>query len=534
MTFKVLISDPMSSQALAVFEARGITATQTGKMSAEELEGMIADYDGLAIRSTSQVTPALLQKAAKLKVVGRAGIGVDNIDVPACTERGVVVMNTPFGNAITTAEHALSMMLSLARHIPQATASTRASKWEKSAFMGIELTGKTLGIIGSGNIGSIVAQKAIGFGLKVIAYDPYLSEERALKLGVAKVELDELLQRADVVSLHVPRTPQTANIIDASALNKMKKGAMLVNCARGGLVDEAALYVALKSGHLRGAALDVFEKEPAKDNPLFELQNFICTPHLGASTTEAQEKVALQIAEQMSNYLLEGAIVNSLNTPNLSAQEAQQLGPYLQLADCLGTFAGQLSKSVISGIKVSYAGDITELNLDALTTRAVQSVLQPHCDGVNSINAREVAKARGIHIVVSKDEQEDDYPCRMSVELELADKNRNVSGTLMQKRPRLIDIKGIKLESEFGEHMLYITNQDHPGVIGGIGMVAAQNNINIANMHLGRRGNRGDAISLIKTDSAPTAEGLQALRDVADIQEVHVLHFPQLAVPAGS
>ncbi|MEO1924483.1 MAG: phosphoglycerate dehydrogenase, partial [Gammaproteobacteria bacterium] len=324
---RVLISDPMSSQAMDVFEQRGIDVVQTGKMAEEELLELIPDFHGLAIRSATNVTEKVLQAATQLKVVGRAGIGVDNVDVPACTEKGIVVMNTPMGNAITTAEHTLAMMFSLARHIPQANQTTHAGAWAKSKYMGIELTGKLLGIIGSGNIGSIVAEKAIGFGLKVQAYDPYLTEERANALGVKKVELEELLTSSDVISLHVPKTPETENIINATAINKMKKGALLINCARGGLVDELALHVALKSAHIKGAALDVFLEEPAKENPLFGLENVICTPHLGASTAEAQEKVAVQIAEQISDYLLEGSIKNALNAPNLSAEEVRQLAP---------------------------------------------------------------------------------------------------------------------------------------------------------------------------------------------------------------
>jgi len=380
---RVLISDPMSSQAINVFEERGIDVVQTGKMTEDELLEIIPEFHGLAIRSATQVSEKVLDAAIKLKVVGRAGIGIDNIDARACTAKGIVVMNTPMGNAITTAEHALAMMFSLARHIPQANQTTHAGKWAKSRYMGIELTGKVLGIIGSGNIGSIVAEKAIGFGLKVQAYDPYLTEERANALGVRKVDLEELLTTSDVVSLHVPKTPETENIISASAINKMKKGALLINCARGGLVDELALRIALESGHLTGAALDVYLDEPAKENPLFGLENLICTPHLGASTTEAQEKVAVQIAEQISDYLLEGSIKNALNAPNLSAEEVRQLRPYLQLANFLGAFAGQLTDTAIKGLTVTFAGDAAKLNVEPLTTQVVQSVLTPHFCNIN-------------------------------------------------------------------------------------------------------------------------------------------------------
>ncbi len=525
---RVLISDPMSSQAVNVFEQRGIEVVQTGKMTEQELLETIPGFHGLAIRSATKVTEQVLEAATDLKVVGRAGIGVDNVDVPACTARGVIVMNTPMGNAITTAEHALAMMFSLARHIPQANQTTHAGAWAKSKYMGVELTGKTLGIIGSGNIGSIVAKKAIGFGLKVQAYDPYLTEERANTLGIKKVELEELLTSSDIVSLHVPKTPETENIISATAINKMKKGALLINCARGGLVDELALRVALESGHLKGAALDVYQEEPAKENPLFGLENVICTPHLGASTVEAQEKVAVQIAEQISDFLLEGSIKNALNAPNLSAEEMLQLKPYLQLANYLGSFAGQLTHSAIKGITVTFAGDAARLNVEPLTTQIVQSVLSPHFSDINVINARQVARDRGIHVTEAKEDLEEVYHNRVTISITTEDKTRTVCGTLIQNRPRLVEIKGIKLESEFGEHMLYITNQDEPGMIGAIGNLAADKGINIANMHLGRRESRGDAISLLELDAPIKQEDLETLRAIEYIRDAQYLRFEPL------
>lgn len=525
---RVLISDPMSSQALNVFEQRGIEAVQTGKMTEEELLEIIPEYDGLAVRSATKVTEKVLAAATKLKVVGRAGIGVDNIDVPGCTAKGVIVMNTPMGNAITTAEHALAMMFSLARHIPQANQTTHEGAWAKSKYMGVELTGKLLGIIGSGNIGSIVAQKALGFGMKVQAYDPYLTEERANTLGIKKVELEELLTTSDVITLHVPKTSETENIISASAINKMKKGALLVNCARGGLVDELALKAALESGHLMGAAMDVFLEEPAKENPLFGVENVICTPHLGASTTEAQEKVAVQIAEQIADYLLEGSITNALNAPNMSAEDARQLAPYLQLVNYLGTFAGQLTHTAIKELRVTFSGDAAALNVEPLTTQAVQAVLAPHFGNINVVNARDVAKERGVHIIEAKEEVEEAYHCRVSIAITTEEKTRSVCGTLIQNRPRLVDIKGIKLESEFGKHMLYITNQDEPGMIGAIGNFAAENGINIASMHLGRRESRGDAISLLEIDAPISSDDLEALRAIEHIRGVHYLNFESL------
>ena len=527
---RVLISDPMSSQAVNVFEERGIEVVQTGKMTEDELIQMIPDFQGLAVRSATKLNEKVLAAATQLKVVGRAGIGVDNIDVKGCTAKGVVVMNTPMGNAITTAEHALAMMFSLARHIPQANQTTHAGAWAKSKYMGVELTGKLLGIIGSGNIGSIVAEKAIGFGMKVQAYDPYLTEERANALGIKKVELEELFSTSDIVSLHVPKTPETENIVNATAINSMKKGALLINCARGGLVDELALRVALENGHLKGAALDVFVEEPAKENPLFGLENVICTPHLGASTIEAQEKVAVQIAEQISDYLLEGSINNALNAPSLSAEEMLQLKPYLRLAEYLGSFAGQLTHTALQGITVNYAGDVADVNLEPLTTQAVKSVLGPHFSDINCVNARDIARERGIHITEAREDLEDAYQNRITISVTTEDKTRSVSGTLIQNQARLVDIKGIKLESEFGKHMLYITNQDCPGMIGEIGHFAAAKGINIANMHLGRRESRGDAISLLEIDEPISKEDLGLLKDIENIRDAQYLSVESVSI----
>lgn len=523
---RVLISDTMSSLAGARFEELGVEVVQSAKLSPEELAATIADYDGLAMRSSTRVTPELLQHASRLKVIGRAGIGVDNIDVAAATANGILVMNTPFGNAITTAEHAMSMMLALARHIPQANASTVAGKWEKSKFMGIELTGKLLGIIGSGNIGSIVAAKALGFGLRVQAYDPYLTAERADSLGIEKVELEQLLETSDIVSLHVPKTPDTANIIDATALNRMKKGAMLINCARGGLVDELALLAALKSGHLRGAAMDVYEKEPAVDNPLFELENVICTPHLGASTVEAQEKVAVQVAEQMAEFLTSGAIKNALNAPNLTAEEARKLKPYLQLTQRLGSFVGQLTREPIKSLTITYAGDAASVNTKPLTTQVVQSILEQHSTNVNAVNALELARERSINVTDAHSQGKDEYQCRVTVSAQTESVTRSVAGTLISNRPRLIDVKGIALESELGAHMLYVTNQDTPGVVGAIGTTAGDQGINIANLHLGRSDAGGEAIALVEIDDTVTDEQLQLMRSLPGITDVNYLHFP--------
>lgn len=526
MTIRVLIADAMSAQALQEFEKRSIQVTQPGKTSIEELLDLIPDFDGIAIRSATKVTQQLVDAASRLQVVGRAGIGVDNVDLAACTNKGIVVMNTPMGNAITTAEHALSMMFSLARHIPQANQTTHAGQWAKSRYTGIELSGKMLGIIGSGNIGSIVATKALGIGLKVQAYDPYLTQDRANSLGINKVDLEQLLSTSDIISLHVPKTEETENIIDATALNTMKKGAMLINCARGGLVDELALYAALKQGHLHGAALDVFVQEPAKENPLFELDNLICTPHLGASTQEAQEKVAVQIAEQMADYLLEGSIRNAVNAQNLTAEELCQVGPYLKLALHLGSFVGQLTQEAIKSITITYSGDAADVSVAHLTNCIIEEILRPHFTHVNAVNVREIAHSRQIDITEAKEDTKDVYHNRITVAIASEQRERSVSGAVINQQPRLVEIKGIQLESEFGRHMLYVTNQDQPGMVAAIGNFAAQRNINIANMHMGRRENRGDAISVIELDAAVEQQDIDALRAINNIDDACYLSFP--------
>src|SRR4051812_9104257 len=353
---KVLISDKMDPKAAQIFRERGVEVDEITGKTPEELKAIIGEYDGLAIRSSTKVTKEILDAATNLKVVGRAGIGVDNVDIPSASAKGVVVMNTPFGNSITTAEHAIALMFALARQLPEADLSTQAGKWEKNRFMGVELTSKTLGLIGAGNIGSIVAERAIGLRMKVIAFDPFLTPERALDLGVEKVALDELLARADFITLHTPLTDQTRNILSRENLAKTKRGVRIINCARGGLIDEAALKEALESGHVAGAALDVFVEEPAKASPLFGTPGLVATPHLGASTTEAQVNVAIQVAEQMAEFLVRGGVTNALNMPSLSAEEAPRLRPYMALAEKLGSLVGQLSHGAIAGLSIEAEG----------------------------------------------------------------------------------------------------------------------------------------------------------------------------------
>ncbi|MEQ8967491.1 MAG: phosphoglycerate dehydrogenase [Azospirillaceae bacterium] len=523
---KVLISDKLSDRAAAIFSERGIEVDVKTGLEPEELKKIIGEYDGLAVRSATKVTGEILEAATNMKVVGRAGIGVDNIDIPAATARGVVVMNTPFGNSITTAEHALSMMMALARQIPQANTSTHAGKWEKSKFMGTELYGKTLGLIGSGNIGSIVADRAQGLKMRVIAYDPFLSRERAIDLGVEKVELEELFRRADFITLHTPLTDQTRGIIDAGAIAKMKNGVRIVNCARGGLIVEADLKQALDSGKVAGAALDVFEVEPAKENPLFGLETLVCTPHLGASTSEAQENVALQVAEQMADYLLTGAVTNALNMPSVSAEDAPRLRPYLALAEELGGLLGQVATSSLNSVTVEYEGEIAGLNTKPITNVILMGLLRPMIDSVNSVSAPVIAKERDVDVSDTRSMRTGDYHTLIRVTVETETGKSTVAGSLFgEGKPRIVTLDEIPLEAEVSEHMLYVRNQDKPGLIGRLGSVLGESGVNIASFHLGRQSVGGDAIALVAIDQ-PVEDGVIAkVRDLPNVLRAQALRF---------
>jgi D-3-phosphoglycerate dehydrogenase len=528
MAPKVLISDALSDAAVQIFKDRGIDTVFMPKLGPdkEKLAEMIGDFDGLAIRSATKVTGKLLERASKLKVVGRAGIGVDNVDIPAATARGVIVMNTPFGNSITTAEHAITMMLALAREIPQADASTQAGKWEKNRFMGVEITNKTLGVIGCGNIGSIVADRAQGLRMRVIAFDPFLSPDRARDLGVEKVELAELFKRADFITLHTPLTDKTKNIIDAASIGTMKKGVRIINCARGGLVDEAALRKALDSGQVGGAAFDVFVEEPAKENPLFGHPNVICTPHLGASTNEAQENVALQVAEQMSDYLLNGAISNAVNFPSITAEEAPRLKPFVALAEKLGSFAGQLTETGLSKVQIAYEGHVAAMNTKALTSAAIAGLLRPMLQDINVVSAPVVAKERGIVIEEVTREAAGDYDSLITVTVTTERQSRHVSGTVFADgRPRIVNIKGIRMDAEFGPSMVYITNFDKPGFIGKFSGTMGDAGINIATFHVGREAPGGNAVALIEIDGDMPADVLAKVRALPQVQSARVLRF---------
>ena len=523
---KVLISDKLSPRAREIFEERGVDVDVETGLSKDELAARIGDYDGLVIRSATKVTEKLLAAADNLKVVGRAGIGVDNVNMGAATARGVVVMNTPYGNAITTAEHTIAMTMALARDIPAADQSTRAGNWEKSRFMGVELTGKTLGVIGCGNIGSIVVERALGLKMRAVAYDPFLTPTRAAELGVEKVDLDTLLARADFITLHTPLTDQTTGILDAAAIAKMKPGVRIVNCARGGLLVEAAALEALNSGHIGGLALDVFEQEPPVDNPLLQTENVICTPHLGASTTEAQVNVAIQVAEQMSDYLLTGAVVNALNMPAVTAEEAPRLKPYMKLAEQLGSFAGQLTETALRQVTIEYEGDAATLNTKPLQSATLQGLLTPLLESVNMVSAPAIAHQRGIEVAEIKHNRPCDFQNLIRLTVTTEKQTRSVAGTVFGgDRPRVVSVKGVPLEAELGAHMLYVSNNDKPGLIGRLGTILADAGVNIATFHLGRKEPGGDAIALVELDQIVSPEIVKKVTDLPNVTQACILVF---------
>ncbi|WP_207479478.1 phosphoglycerate dehydrogenase [Arenibaculum pallidiluteum] len=523
---KVLISDSLSPRAVEIFRERGVeTDVRTG-LKPEELVRVIGGYDGLAIRSATKVTRDILEAATRLKVIGRAGIGVDNVDIPAATARGVVVMNTPFGNSITTAEHAIALMFALAREIPQANTSTHAGKWEKNRFMGVELTGKVLGIVGCGNIGSIVADRALGLKMRVVAFDPFLSPERAADLGVEKVELDELLARADFITLHTPKTESTKNLLNKDTLARCKRGVRIINAARGGLIVEADLKAALESGQVAAAALDVFEQEPAKENALFGMEQVIATPHLGASTTEAQENVALQVAEQMADYLMTGAVTNALNMPSVSAEDAPKLRPYMKLAEQLGSFAGQITESGIRAVTVEYEGPVAELNVKPLTQTVLMGLLRPFVDTVNMVNAPAIARDRSITIAETKRERASDYQTLIRLTVESEHRVRTVTGTLFgNEKPRIVGIEEVPIEAELSEHMLFVRNEDKPGFIGALGTTLGEAGVNIATFHLGRTAPGENAIALVSVDQKIPEPLIQRIAGLPSVVQARALSF---------
>lgn len=528
MAPRVLVSDKLSTTAVQIFKDRGVEVDYLPDLGKdkEKLLEVIGQYDGLAIRSATKVTEKLIAAATNLKVIGRAGIGVDNVDIPAASRRGIIVMNTPFGNSITTAEHAIALMFAVARQLPEANASTHAGKWEKNRFMGVEITGKTLGLIGCGNIGSIVATRAVGLKMHVVAFDPFLSEHRAEELGVEKVELDELFARADFITLHTPLTDKTRNIINAEAIAKMKSGVRIINCARGGLIVEKDLIAGLKSGKVAGAGIDVFEVEPAESNELFGMDNVVCTPHLGASTSEAQENVALQVAEQMADYLVKGAVSNAINMPSITAEEAPRLKPFVKLAEVLGAFVGQVTEDPITEVEILFDGQIAQMNTRALISAALAGLIRPQVSDVNMVSAPIMVKERGIIVAEVKRDKSGVFDGYIKLTVKTEHMTRSIAGTCFSDgKPRFIQIKGINLDAEVGQHMLYTTNADAPGIIGLLGTVCGENGVNIANFQLGRDRPGGDAIALLYLDAPFPEDVLAKVRDHKSIDSARRLQF---------
>lgn len=525
MTTKVLISDKISAAAIDIFKRRGVEVDYKPGMTKEELIACIGDYAGLAIRSATKVDADVLAAATNLKVIGRAGIGVDNVDIPAATARGVIVENTPFGNAITTAEHAIAMLFAAARQIGAADASTQAGKWEKNRFNGVELYNKTLGLIGCGNIGGIVADRALGLKMKVIAYDPFLSPERAVEIGVEKVELDELLARADAITLHVPLTDKTRNILSAENLAKTKKGVLIVNCARGGLVDEEALAGLLDSGHVGAAAFDVFKEEPATNNVLFGKPNFTGTPHLGASTSEAQENVALQVAEQIADYILTGAITNALNTASVTAEEAPKLAPFIALSEKLGAFAGQIADEGLEAIEIEYEGEVASLNTKPMTATILSGILRPILADINMVSAPSILKERGTPFDEVKRDLSPTFDSLLRVKVKTGGRFRTLAGAVVGGQPRIVEVKGMALEAAFLPTMLFVNNSDKPGFIGALGMMLAEAGINIATFNLGRTGEGEDAVALVGIDQPVSNEVLAKINALPQVRYVKVLRL---------
>jgi D-3-phosphoglycerate dehydrogenase len=527
MAPKVLVSDKLSETAIKIFKEKGIEVDfmpEVGK-DKQKLAEIIGNYDGLAIRSATRVTPSILRNAKKLQVIGRAGIGTDNIDKGEASKRGIVVMNTPFGNMITTAEHAIAMMFAVARQIPAASISTQEGKWEKSKFMGVELTRKTLGVIGAGNIGGIVCERARGLQMKVLAYDPFLSEEKAESMGIEKVELNKLLEKSDFITLHVPFTEATKNILNRENLSKTKKGVRIINCARGGLVDENALADLIRSGHIAGAAFDVFSDEPATDNPLFKIPNVVCTPHLGAATSEAQENVAIQVAEQMANYLNDGAVENALNMPSMTAEEAKIMRPWVNLAGHLGSFIGQMTEP-LEAINILYDGTVSKMNLAALNCSAIAGIMKKVNPDVNMVSAPVIAKERGIQVSTTNQDKSGAFDGYIKVTAVTKTQERSIGGTVFSDgKPRFIQIKGINLDAEVGKDMLYTTNEDVPGIIGQLGQILGTNKINIANFTLGRSEIGGEAIALLYLDGPITSDAVNQLKDTGMFKQVKPLAF---------
>lgn len=524
---KVLVSDNISTKGVDVLKNAGFQVDVKVGLSPDELKSIIGDYHALVIRSATKVTADVLAHANNLKVIGRAGSGLDNVDKNAATKYGIVVMNTPGGNTITTAEHTIAMLFAVARKIPQATASMTSGKWEKKKFMGVELFNKTLGVLGLGRIGSEVARRCQGLGMNVIAFDPFLSDEKAEEMGVEKVEILELFKRSDFITVHTPLTSETKNIINAKTLSLMKERVYIINCARGGIINEKDLLVGLNSGKVAGAAIDVFEKEPPENNPLVGHEKVVCTPHLGASTEEAQQNVAVAVAEQIRDYLINGTIRNAVNFPSIPADQVSILRPYIHLAEKMGSFAFQMFEGSIKEVVLEYRGEASKLTTSTLTVAAIKGLLSPILhDSANFINAPIIAKERGIEVKETKSEDAGDYYSMIVLNIKSSKKTFNIAGTLFSRRdPRIVKVNGFTVEIMPEGNMLFLYNNDRPGVIGNIGSLLGRNGINIGRMHFGRETPSGLAISVVNIDSPVTEKIVAELKELPNILDVKVLYI---------
>ncbi len=524
--YKVLALDNLQAVGIEFLRKEGFEVDVKGKLKPEELKEVIDSYDAIIVRSGTKVTAEALEGVTRLRVVGRAGIGVDNIDITAATKNGVVVMNTPGGNTVTTAEHTIALMMALVRNIPQADRSMKAGKWEKSRFMGMEILDKTLGVIGLGNIGKIVADRAKGLKMRVVGYDPYISPDDAARLGVELVSLEELFQKADVITVHTPLTPETKDLINKENIDKMKDGVYIINCARGGIVNEADLIEAIESGKVAGAALDVYPKEPPDpESPVLKNERIICTPHLGASTLEAQEKVALQIAEQIVDYLKRGTIRNSVNFPSISAELVPVLRPFIELGERLGSFHGQLLEGRPSEVTVEYLGEISQFTTEPVTIAVLKGILQHLFEGVNLVNARMIAEERGIKVTETKAPRAEDYASLMRVKVASNGREFVCSGTLFGSEPMIVKLMGFHIEAHLEGSIIMMNNLDVPGVLGRVGTYLGEKGINIAGLQLGRESIGGTAISLINVDQEVSEDVLEGLKELPNITDARYLKF---------
>lgn len=524
--YKILVSDPLSEEGLKILKnEKEFQVDVKTKLAPEELKKIIKEYDALLVRSSTKVNKEIIEAATKLKVIGRAGVGLDNVDVKAASKRGIIVMNTPGGNTISTAEHTISMILSLSRNIPQAASSIKAGQWDRKRFMGTELYGKVLGIVGLGRIGSEVAKRANAFGMKILAFDPYLSLAKTKELKVESVGLKELFSKSDYITVHTPLTNETKHIISDKEFKLMKDGVRIINCARGGIIDEKALYEAMKSGKVAGCALDVFETEPPGDQPLVKLDNCVACPHLGASTEEAQVNVAIEIAKQVTDALLGRGVRNAVNVPSVDPEILKIIEPYINLAEKLGALQAQLAEGHITKVIIKYSGDITKHELQPITVALVKGLLTPMLqETVNYVNATVIAKERGIEIIETKSTQVADFANLILVEVQTNKGKSEVAGTLFTKKDaRVVKINEFYIDAVPKGYMVVISNKDLPGVVGQIGTILGEAKINIAGMNFGREKLGGKAITVLNVDSIVSEEMLKRIKKADNIIDAKLI-----------